>query len=145
MKKLKEEIEKFIPEEEIVDLDYLFQYKLNIDSFNIEPSNGGPFFLNKTKCPEKIEIEKSNLKFEEGTNLIINHIFPISLFYDKLKCLSYFFTLRNEMLFALKKHTNYNSIKIIWKLPGKKNKLKLMDNVNAYELRAYITEHKRGG
>lgn len=135
-----DELSNFIPDEEIVNLQLPFKREVDVKEFTVEDTSGMAFSLSPIHIGNWKSVQKEPLRFERGVNLVFRDVISVrTVGRGGFELFANFFTIRHSLLIALAKYTDYKNVKIRWERPGSSDKLRLLDNVNAYEIRAYIT------
>lgn len=135
------ELSTFIPNTEFIDLEKFKEKVIDSKEFTVEQNTGDAFALNPVSISSRKSVPKEPLRFEDGVNLVFRDIISLgTVSRGGMPLFAEFFSIRESLIKALCKYTNYKSVVIRWERPGSKEKFILMENVNAYEVRAYISQ-----
>lgn len=136
-----EQLSNFIPDTETVDLLKVKEKVIDPKEFTVEDTSGLAFALNPIYIGKRSSISKEPLTFEKDVNLVYRDVISIgTASRGGFELYANFFAIRDSLIKALCKYTNHDNVSIRWERPGLDNKFRLLDNVNAFEIRAYITK-----
>lgn len=136
------QIEQIIPNEEKINLREAIKLKVDYDSFNVLDVSEKAFSL-KRGAVEYIKVPSSSLTFDGGNDLVYRSFIPSSTVERGSHfLLADFYRIRQELIEALARHTNDNSVVIHWERPAGGGKFRSIDGFGFYEIRAYIERSK---